>query len=102
MQSKITAALAVIIKNYPYVVENPSELTQKIVTQLEMEIKKNGRSLQIISESFTALADVLENFPLNIFDSLYTTLYDCLKTMVIPTESRSFANRGRQYEIDIF
>lgn len=95
MQSKITAALGAIIKNYPYVLGNPSELIEKIVKQLEVEIKKKGHSLPIISESFTALANVLENFPLNTTDSAYSTLYDCVKAMAVPTDSRSFANRGR-------
>lgn len=96
VQSKITAAVAAIIKYYPYVLENPSELTQKLVRQLEVEIKKKGRSLPIISESFIALADVLEDFPLDSSDSLYSVLYDCLKAMAVATDSRTFANRGKQ------
>lgn len=100
MQGKLTKTIGLLLNKFPYIVENAHNVTNKIITQLHCEVKKSVPSLQLIADSFTALSDIFENFPLETTAASYNVLCECVCTTIVASSNRTFANRGMYFIVD--
>lgn len=86
-----------MIKSHPFLFARPSEVTSRMVRQLQNEIcvTLSPPSLYVIEESVNALRDAFEQFPLDNSHPQYEVLYDCLKKLMTMESQRTFHIRGK-------
>lgn len=84
-------------------IDNHDILLEQILRQLQNELKQKKPSLLIISESFKALSDFLENFATGATDDASQRIYECLVDGINPNNySKTFPNRGTFVCVDMW